>query len=83
MGPGWDCGGNLAIIAASAALDPWLCVSAFRRICLYRATVSVFPWALLSAWVEMVLSSRSNDYILTGLLSAGRRRSLVASASDA
>ena len=28
--------GGLAIVAACAALDPWLCVPGFRRVCLFR-----------------------------------------------
>jgi len=28
--------GNLAIMAVETAVDPWLCVAGFRRLCLYR-----------------------------------------------
>jgi hypothetical protein len=28
--------GDLAVMAAFAAVDPWLCVAGFRRVCLYR-----------------------------------------------
>jgi hypothetical protein len=30
--------GNLAVVAAFAAVDPWLCVPAFRRVCQYLMT---------------------------------------------
>jgi hypothetical protein len=32
--------GGLAVITAFTVLDPWLCVPAFRRVCLYRKMVA-------------------------------------------
>jgi hypothetical protein len=38
--------GGLAIMAASAALDPWLCVPDFRRVCHYRTGIQLLVHCL-------------------------------------
>jgi len=57
--------GSLAIIIVGIILDPWLCVTGFRRVCLYRMLFIIYndthTWFinriiktyLMSLWIKL------------------------------
>jgi hypothetical protein len=58
--------GNLAImITQGVIVDPWLCVPAFQRVCLYRTNIVKVP--IKRAWLSARLAQGTNELIFGNL----------------